>query len=613
MKLACWLYQQYTKKTQFRLTIYFLIVLLPLVTVSLIANLYSRDIVLNQAMNRGQDNLNVVSMNMDMSMHKMENYIAIIADNQMLMQRIKLLDSQLTPSMLTNLNEITTVLSDYITSDNPISQISLYHNQSGMLISTKHGPKAVTEREVRACLEQIASRSQGNPIFIHSKERICGKQTFGGVTGTNSVSLVKTIDFNNPDRAPYILVITISKTEIRYLLESFLVDEYASVEWIAKDGTRIAKVDSSGGEAESAFIHKKPYLTIKSASEDYLWQLVMLLPLESMLKETERVHLYTYAIIGISILLSITIAWSVYTRIASPLQTLSGAMKQLRLGNYDYRLQTDRQDEFGYLMHAYNEMAQQQKHLIQDHYEQQLMLAHAELKFLQSQINPHFLYNTLDSIYWTAKNYDAEEISDMVIHLSRFYRLSLDKGEETVTVEQTFSHMHDYIRIQQIRLLDSFQVEYDIAEDSKMLPVLKLLLQPLVENAIIHGLVRDQQDARLLLTSNISNEYLLLAVEDNGIGMSVERLRYIQSELGSIHKNKDKPLSLVQMNTQDLYGLRNVLSRMKLVYGEEASLMLNSKEEQGTIVTLCIPITNCRQKYSWSAEHVQCGLVDDGN
>ena len=126
-------------------------------------------------------------------------------------------------------------------------------------------------------------------------------------------------------------------------------------------------------------------------------------------------------------------------------------MRQLRLGNLNTKLVNNRQDELGYLTDAFNQTAEQQRHLIHDIYEQQLRLTKTELKFLQSQINPHFLYNTLDSIYWAAKNYEAEEISEMVLNLSRFFRLSLSKGRETFTIEETFAHLNYYIRVQQLR------------------------------------------------------------------------------------------------------------------------------------------------------------------
>src|SRR5690606_3881181 len=117
----------------------------------------------------------------------------------------------------------------------------------------------------------------------------------------------------------------------------------------------------------------------------------------------------------------------VYKGIASPLSTLLHGMQQLRHGQYETRLTSKRKDQFGVLTDAFNQMIAEQQRLIRDVYDQQLRLSHTELKFLQSQINPHFLYNTLDSIYWTAKNYEADEISEMVLNLSKFFRLSLSK------------------------------------------------------------------------------------------------------------------------------------------------------------------------------------------
>src|SRR5690606_2058525 len=133
----------------------------------------------------------------------------------------------------------------------------------------------------------------------------------------------------------------------------------------------------------------------------------------------------------------------------------------------------------------------EQRQLIEERFEKQLRLIKAEFRLLQSQINPHFLYNTLDSIYSAAEEHEIQEISDMVLHLSAFFRISLGKGQETFTLTETVDHLMHYIRVQQIRFMDDFAVQIHMAEDTKSFPLLKFLLQPVVENAIVHGLQKD--------------------------------------------------------------------------------------------------------------------------
>jgi two-component system sensor histidine kinase YesM len=241
-------------------------------------------------------------------------------------------------------------------------------------------------------------------------------------------------------------------------------------------------------------------------------------------------------------------------------------------------------------------MAVVQKHLIEDHYEQQLRLTTTELKFLQSQINPHFLYNTLDSIYWTAKNYDADEISEMVMNLSKFFRLSLNKGRQVFTIEESITHLHYYLRIQQLRFMDNFTVDYHISEESKDVPLLKLLLQPLVENAIIHGMEGKSSGGSLVISSRIEKgQTVVISVQDNGPGIKEERLRYIQHELEMMGSRSVPASSQDEEHVKDLFGLRNVLSRMKLYYGREAQLTVHSVLGEGTTVTISIPLDRCKE------------------
>ena len=189
-------------------------------------------------------------------------------------------------------------------------------------------------------------------------------------------------------------------------------------------------------------------------------------PLEELRSHTDSLKVFSYGILAVSLVLAVWISWIIYRGISAPLRKLAYGMKQLRTGNFTIQLEDTRVDELGYVIESFNRMAENQKTLIRDHYEKQLLLSKMELKFLQSQINPHFLYNTLDSIYWTAKNYEADEISEMVLNLSKFFRLSLNKGNETFAVGETIEHLKYYIKVQQLRFLDHFTVRYDIAKRS---------------------------------------------------------------------------------------------------------------------------------------------------
>jgi two-component system sensor histidine kinase YesM len=209
----------------------------------------------------------------------------------------------------------------------------------------------------------------------------------------------------------------------------------------------------------------------------------------------------------------------------------------------------------------------------------------------------------LDSIYWAAKNYEADEISEMVLNLSRFFRLSLNKGTDTFTVDETVAHLHYYVRVQQLRFLDKFSVSYDIQEESKTIPIMKLLLQPLVENAILHGLEQRDRGGELIVRARLEDGFVHMTVADNGVGMPQDRLRYIGGELERVFA-PDKPgLSLPPWeNAKDLYGLRNVASRVRMVYGKRSRMEIDSREGEGTSVTVRLPLDRCKVMLQLSPE-----------
>jgi len=341
---------------------------------------------------------------------------------------------------------------------------------------------------------------------------------------------------------------------------------------------------------------------IRAKSPQTGWSVVMMQPESELNRPTLLVRWFTYLIIAVSIVLALWISWVVYRSIAFPIEKLAYGMRQLRMGNMRIRLENNRNDELGYLIAAFNKTVEDQHHLIQNRYEQQLLLSKTELKFLQSQINPHFLYNTLDSIYWSAKRYGAEEISEMVLNLSRFFRLSLNKGQETFSLGETVDHLHYFVRVQQIRFSEQFSVTYDISEDSRNVHLLKLLLQPIVENAILHGLQDLERPGELRIASRMEGGTLVLTVEDNGCGMPEDCLRTIRKRLNEqLHAEGGMSVSGETEGAprgDDLFGLRNVAARMKLYYGEGSELILDSSADSGTTVTLRIPVGGSEERKS---------------
>ncbi|GIP37681.1 sensor histidine kinase YesM [Paenibacillus sp. J31TS4] len=596
-RLIRWLTGRFTGNIQLRLTCYFLLILLPLVVVSLFANVRSQQVLLEQTTDRTKGALASSMDYIDLILQNAEETSTMIATDSNLIRLLSESDKELTPQAVVNFSEVLRQLANVASINHMFSQISIYHAKSGMLVSTGYGGRNVPQPELRDWLKRAAKQAGTGLVYKLPGDPVKVGETFGELVGADGVSLVRPMDLYNRERGDDVLILTMNQAKLKSLIRSLLPSEQASIELVMQDGRQVAGTAASKDEAPAAGAEPDDRMTIQVDSKEYKWSLRMVQPKAELYGETDRMRNYTYIIIAVSVLLALWISWTVYSNIASPLQKLSYAMKRLGGGFFGVRLESTRKDEFGYLMNAFNQMAEEQKHLIEGFYEQQLRLAQTELKFLQSQINPHFLYNTLDSIYWTAKNYEADEISEMVLNLSRFFRLSLNKGRDAFTVEETVSHLQYYVRVQQLRFLDSFEASYSIADDAKGVPVLKLLLQPLVENAILHGLENKQSDGRLRIGAEIAGGYLQLTVRDNGSGIPEDRLAHIRRELARLRGNGTKRLSFMEEEIKDLYGMRNVLSRMLMFYGTNAELLLESTEGSGTTVTVRLPLDRCVNEF----------------
>ncbi|MFC7681378.1 sensor histidine kinase [Paenibacillus sp. GCM10028914] len=582
--------ERFSQNIQTRLTGYFLLILLPLVIVSLFAVERSRDILYEQAVERTELALASALNHFDLALQNVEEISTLIAADPGMNELLNKNSSGFSTDSIMDFSNILEQLTNSVSVNRFVSQISIYHQASNMFVSTNFGGRKLTSEPQQAWLVESA-RSNGTGIsYIMSDYPVADGLSFGKMTRTDTISLIRAMDLYNPERQSNLLIVSFNKSKLLNILKTLLPSDNSRVSLMNEKGEVIIETGKDDvGDGLSDY-----EMEVTKDSDYSSWKLALVQPKNELYEKNDQLRLYTFTIIGISIVLAMIISWVVYSGIASPVLKLSKGMKRLSHGEMNVHIENKRKDEFGFLIQSFNRMVSVQKHLIEDHYEQQLRLTTTELKFLQSQINPHFLYNTLDSIYWTAKNYEAEEISEMVMNLSKFFRLSLNKGREVFSIEESVMHLHYYIRIQQLRFLDSFTVEYQIEEESKGVPILKLLLQPLVENAIIHGMEGKSSDGKLIISSRIvQQKYVVISVQDNGQGMEEDRLRYIQDELNRMGLRSFPSLSQDEENVRDLFGLRNVFTRMRLYYGDESDITIDSTPGTGTIVTITIPLDCC--------------------
>lgn len=308
---------------------------------------------------------------------------------------------------------------------------------------------------------------------------------------------------------------------------------------------------------------------------------------------SQRLHQWMWVASGAEVLLLIGALW--YSRystnritdsIHSSLGSMENTVRRIAEGRFGDRVSGMNVEELQELGDQINEMANQLETLIQETQQKSEHLAKAELRTMQAQINPHFLYNTLDTIVWQAESGKADEVVRLTRSLSDFFRISLSSGADWIPVPQELKHVSAYLSIQKTRYRDILDYEVDECEELQNIYMTKLLLQPLVENALYHGIKTKRGGGRIEVRVKVGRGTLNFTVKDNGKGMSFERLMAVQE---SLQEETTMPVQQAMEPGYSGFGLRNVDLRIRLFYRKQKGLTIRS-DCDGTEVSFTIPI-----------------------
>lgn len=299
---------------------------------------------------------------------------------------------------------------------------------------------------------------------------------------------------------------------------------------------------------------------------------------ESILRnETRILFIYILLAAAVTVLIFISSTIFITNYLTKPLEELVGTMKRIKNGETKVRSAIRSGDEIGELSDNFNEMLEKIEVLIAEEYEARLLKDNAEYKALQAQINPHFLYNTLDTMSGIARMKGCEEVSDLCVALSRIFRYSIDMKQPMATLQQELLHLSNYLFVINVRMQNSIRTEIRIAPEHRSLWVPKISLQPIVENAIMHGLHDKHGEKLIQIYTEEADGDILIIVEDNGVGMDAVVL---QEEL--------KTKNLRALEKGGSIGLYNINARVKMVFGERCGITVCSEEGNGCKVTLRI-------------------------
>lgn len=331
--------------------------------------------------------------------------------------------------------------------------------------------------------------------------------------------------------------------------------------------------------------NQSDYINIRSDSQQYTvsylsdeesgWKYISIIPHDAANTENNSLFFFTVLLLLVNGVIFFVSSFLISKSTITPIHQLLHSMKKVNQGDFCEIEIKPNNDEFQQLFDGYNNMIHQINQLLEKIIQEQKTIRKAELNTLQAQIKPHFLYNTLDSIASLALSGETDQVCDLVESLGNYYRISVSKGKDVITIGEEIDMVRNYLNIQKVRYQDLFEVEYHIEESCLKYPILKLVLQPLVENSLYHGIRQKGTPGTIILTAREQEDRIYLSVEDDGVGMSKEQINMILNEEISAQCKS--------------FGLRGTLERVRIFYGDENCFKIESEPEKGTKVSLMIP------------------------
>ena len=298
---------------------------------------------------------------------------------------------------------------------------------------------------------------------------------------------------------------------------------------------------------------------------------------EAMSRRSNQNLTINLSMTGVVTIVGVFAFWYISKSLMNPIEKLRSMSNRISEGDFSHRVMLATSDEFSELATGMNAMSEQIERLIERGIEEQKQVQLLEHKVLQAQIRPHFLYNTLDAIIWAAEADNIDVVITLVTSLSSFFRISLSHGIDFIPISDEVEHVRNYLVIQQIRYSDVLTYEIDVDEGVPEKKILKLLLQPLVENALYHGIKNTRERGKITVSIKKDGNKTRFAVADTGIGMAPQKLEEVRSEINCGSGEKG-------------YGLYNVNRRLKLCYGLNEGIEIVSEYKKGTKVSFSLEI-----------------------
>ncbi len=470
-----------------------------------------------------------------------------------------------------------------------VNSIDLFLNRTKVLLPSDQGAYSRLDREVINWYHQLQQVDQivwtddygskfdflrTRPLNQITMVRPLVSTITGDKVGLIAINLEKRVvkDLISSDsNANNILINQDGEVIVASLSDNYgygdVVKNIGKIKREIKKGNNFSRIDG----INSVFVSR--------ASSYTGWEIISFGPIGPSLMEISRFRNYVILFLVTNFLILSLLIFLASTKMFEPVNKLIGFMKKVEQGDLNVTIEDNRKDEFGYIYSNFNRMVANIRYLFQELYEEKLLKKDAELKLLQSKINPHFIYNIFNNMSWLLELEKYDDLREMIDSVAKYHKTSLNYGSDFIKIADNVEQLKSYAKIQMIRFKDKFSCEFDIDPKTLEYRIPVFILQPLLENAICHGVEPKEDYGYIKVAIKQSKGNLICTIEDNGVGIE-------KGKLAEIKKNINDEI----LDNNRHFALTNVNKRIKLKYGPEYGLKISSKEGDGTKVTIVMPL-----------------------
>jgi two-component system sensor histidine kinase YesM len=577
-------FRNYTIRVKL-LCYFFAVVLLPITILGLFGNVIYTKSVEHEAENHTTQMIGQVKTNIEFHIKSMEDIIYYISKDPNVVESLQIKNS-LDSKRVDLETKVRNILTNYTEKHKEIAGI-LIVNDNGFYVSNEI---------YRIARDPLTNEKWYKDAINHMGElRLISRPIGRNITtknnyGANIISIVKAIRDPNNSEVKGVILIDIITDIIKDIINNVSFGKNGFV-YIMDDNEEIvySPINKIVYRVKASWLKNKQNIIKKIKGNNYQiltdksnytgWKIIGVFSLNETLSAVINMRHYTILIAIITLLIASCASLIFTSSIAKPVAELNNLMQKVKGGDLDVKFYSPYNDEISQLGNNFSDMVEEIQKLIDMVYVEQKSKRESELKMLQAQIKPHFLYNTLDTISWMAQKKEADDIVEIVNALTDLFRIGLSKGEEIITIGEEMKHIQSYLKIQKVRYDDKMDYQINYNKGIESYKILKLILQPIVENAIYHGIKQKRGKGLIVVNIYEEDDLVKIIITDSGAGLHQDQVQEIQEIL-------DRGKAKQHYNG---YGLFNVNERIKLTFGPQYGIHIYSKFGEGTKVEISHP------------------------